>query len=373
MGTAITLGSKTSTGGEVISASSGSFIHGVGIACVGDKATCKCGSKNCKGIGEITATSPRPTELNGIQFAKANDLVNTGCGTCFLSSGSNTVQLANTSSSVFMGNGVYMGGVINIGLDTPDTRLKNESILSTKEIDTVTTQQKTIKNNLEIIKSFSQTIQQTINNSIKNGVYLWIETKGVGHTLISIFKDGKLTIYTYGRYSRKDTDGVLIVYKNQEALNYINRELYKMNASVYLIPDADEKSINNYFSSLWKNGSIVEDPRVNDEESKSRIRTYGRIIDNYDLTSSNCTTHAIDAINVEGSELFRKDKNFIIPNSLDEYMDHNYPHYNKTLSFELFFSKIYNEESKEYKEGGKEMVLSTSIEGVSFISWLFNI
>ncbi len=225
----------------------------------------------------------------------------------------------------------------------------------------------------KIVDEFSQSLNSVISKSIKDGVYVWVETKGTGHTLISIFKNGKTTIYTYGRYSNNDDDGVLIIYKNQDALNYINRELFKMNASVYLIPDADEESINEYFCSLWKQGTIVEEPKGVDLASKERIKRYGRVIDKYELTSRNCTTHSLESINVKGSALFADNLMFTIPNSLDEYLKKYFSKYDKTLNFEIFYSNIYDESSKEYKEGIKDVILSSSIEGVSFMTELFEL
>ncbi|MGR5365960.1 PAAR domain-containing protein [Photobacterium damselae] len=386
MNTAITLGSKTSTGGVVLTASSGSFINGVGIACIGDSATCCCGSKGCSGVGRIVATSARAVELNGVQLARKGDFVDSGCGSCFLLAGENQITLASENSTVFLGNGVYMGGSVSIGGGSPIssvTRGKyqvgaeggsgggNSQLTMGGGTDA---KYRSLDSELmETINEFSPTSKQIIKNMVEDGVYLWVETKGVGHTLISIFKNGKPTIYSYGRYSDKENDGVLLVYKNKDALSYINRELFKMNASVYLIPDADENSINEFFENAWINGGTVNYPRASNEESAQRIRKYGRVIDNYDLTSSNCTTHAMDALYVRGSELFKQKDKFIVPNSLEEYLEWNYPQFNRTLRFELFFSDIYDKNSREYKEGIRDSIYSSTIESVSFVTWLFDL
>ena len=79
----ITVGSATSTG-KVVSGNSGMVVNYKSIALVGDMATCTCGSKSCRGQGKIVATSPRNANVNGVLFAKAGDLVDTGCGSCFL-------------------------------------------------------------------------------------------------------------------------------------------------------------------------------------------------------------------------------------------------------------------------------------------------
>ncbi len=112
---AITVGSKTTTGGVVISGNSGVVVNNQPIALVGDIATCTCGSKSCKGKGPIVATSPRDIVVNGVSFAKAGDFVDTGCGNCYLAPSSNQVTLgASTASPVKMGSGVSIGNGVNI-------------------------------------------------------------------------------------------------------------------------------------------------------------------------------------------------------------------------------------------------------------------
>lgn len=112
---AITIGSKTTTGGEVISGASGLKINGAMIALVGDIATCKCGSKSCKGQGKIVATSPRNASVGGVPMARVGDFVDTGCGSCYLVASQHQVSLAtNTASSLNIGSGVNMGNGVNI-------------------------------------------------------------------------------------------------------------------------------------------------------------------------------------------------------------------------------------------------------------------
>ena len=115
MNDVITLGSKTSTGGAVISGNSNVMINGQPIALVGDTATCTCGQKNCKGQGPIVAQSPRAANVNGVNFARVGDLVNTGCGSCFLTPSSHAVSLStNTAKPANMGNSIKIGNNVHI-------------------------------------------------------------------------------------------------------------------------------------------------------------------------------------------------------------------------------------------------------------------
>lgn len=113
---AITVGSKTTTGGVVISGNSGVVVNNQPVALVGDIATCTCGSKSCRGKGPIVATSPRNIVVNGISFAKAGDLVDTGCGNCYLAPSFNQVTLGASSSPISMGGGVSIGNGVNINI-----------------------------------------------------------------------------------------------------------------------------------------------------------------------------------------------------------------------------------------------------------------
>ena len=111
----ITVGSATSTGGKVVSGNSGMVVNYKSIALVGDMATCTCGSKSCRGQGKIVATSPRNANVNGVLFAKAGDLVDTGCGSCFLLPSEHGVSLGtDVGCSLNVGSGISFGNGVNI-------------------------------------------------------------------------------------------------------------------------------------------------------------------------------------------------------------------------------------------------------------------
>lgn len=117
MNDVITLGCKTSTGGKIISGNSGVTVNNKPIALIGDKATCLCGSSNCKGIGEIVPIAPRAANVQGVNFARAGDLVNTGCGNCFLIKGPHQVHLGTSMDSpVHLGSNVHIGNGVKINM-----------------------------------------------------------------------------------------------------------------------------------------------------------------------------------------------------------------------------------------------------------------
>ena len=74
----VILGTKTTAGGEVISASSTRSLNGVKFALEGDKIYCPA----CRSQGVIRCHGPRlPETWNGINFALEHDLCICGCKT----------------------------------------------------------------------------------------------------------------------------------------------------------------------------------------------------------------------------------------------------------------------------------------------------
>lgn len=136
----ITLGTKTSTGGEVITASSDMTICGVKVVKLGDIATCTCGSKSCRGQGPIYKAGTRKIEVNGSELAKEGDPVDTGCGSCVLLAPNHNVNIGGSSDGIINiggnGGGISIGGsgVINImgaGLNTQNTAARTTQTAKT--------------------------------------------------------------------------------------------------------------------------------------------------------------------------------------------------------------------------------------------------
>ncbi|WP_416776841.1 hypothetical protein ACNFJN_18430 [Xenorhabdus budapestensis] len=72
----------------------------------------------------------------------------------------------------------------------------------------------------------------------------------------------------------------------------MSTELYRMEAQVYNIRDADIFAIMRYFKGLWYTGKNIGG--VSAPESNKK---FGKIIDVYDVTGVNCTTHSVKALN----------------------------------------------------------------------------
>ncbi len=172
-------------------------------------------------------------------------------------------------------------------------------------------------------------------NPLENGVFIWTEIKETGHAFISIHEGNNATVFTYGRFGRRASagglvgDGILNYLQFEGARAYYREELYKMEAKVFLITDADPAIARMYFERLWNSGSKVkETPNMGDDTKRN-----GHTIDQYDVTGVNCTTHATKGVKVAGSQVFEGgyttnsqmridyEEDFAVPVSLQRYLE----------------------------------------------------
>ncbi|RYC47943.1 hypothetical protein [Pectobacterium zantedeschiae] len=170
-------------------------------------------------------------------------------------------------------------------------------------------------------------------NPIANGVFIWTETKGAGHVFVSVHENNDAYVYTYGRFGRRwlgslAGDGILNFLKYEDARIYYRNELYKMEAKVFRIDDADLFITRKYFERLWENGL----PAMQTPDMRDATKRRGKTIDRYDVTGKNCTTHATDGIKFAGSSVFNAgyrthtqmrvelEEDFAVPVSLQRYL-----------------------------------------------------
>lgn len=171
---------------------------------------------------------------------------------------------------------------------------------------------------------------QAEGNTVADGVFLWVETVKAGHAFVTIHRQGKITVYTYGRYGDTQPgnpmvgEGVLIrVSDNPASQTYIGEQLYRLQARAFKILDADPVAIDGYLSGIYTGST-----QSSRNPKGDMTRQYGRVIDQYDLTGTNCTTHSVKAIRFGGSRIFDRtmvgltySDDFTIPGSLLRYME----------------------------------------------------
>ncbi|OFC46919.1 hypothetical protein [Aeromonas hydrophila] len=167
------------------------------------------------------------------------------------------------------------------------------------------------------------------DNNMADGVFLWVETHSAGHAFLSIHSHGKPTVYTYGRYGDMPPgfpligEGILLRMINSPASGYLKNELYKLQAQVFKVLDVDKPLIEGYLSGVY----MSSDRTTIKPDAKPNVRQFGKVIDQYDLTGNNCTTHSVKALRFGGSRIFDRtivgftySDDFTIPGSLLQYM-----------------------------------------------------
>ncbi|MCQ9091221.1 PAAR domain-containing protein [Vibrio alginolyticus] len=129
----ITLGTLTSTGGKIITASSNMTINGKKVVKLGDIGTCPCGKKSCRGQGKIYRKGVRKITIDGTELAKGGDPIDTGCGTCFVVEPIDMVCVGdlNQGGIVIGGNGAGVSFGNNIFmLDASESTVAQSSQIS---------------------------------------------------------------------------------------------------------------------------------------------------------------------------------------------------------------------------------------------------
>jgi len=181
--------------------------------------------------------------------------------------------------------------------------------------------------------SFADTCKPE-DNPLLNGVYIWTEITNAGHSFVSVHENNSIYVYTYGRFGRKGPatltgDGILNFLASDDARLYYREELYKYRARVFIINDVIPEETRRIFESLWSSGKTP----VFTDAMGDRTKRRGKVIDVYDLTGSNCTTHTVQVIREAGTNIFDtsytstttqlridNEEDFTIPVSLQRYL-----------------------------------------------------
>lgn len=153
---------------------------------------------------------------------------------------------------------------------------------------------------------------------------IYTETKGTGHTFITVKNKDDVIVYTYGRYAGGDAitggttgKGVLIKYTGEKAKDFIKTELYRMEAEAFQIDDADETKVQTFMDAMYN--ASTESPNTGDAD----IDTYGKVVDTYNLFGNNCTTKSCNATKAGESTVFSDngpEQDLAIPSSLKEFL-----------------------------------------------------
>ena len=157
---------------------------------------------------------------------------------------------------------------------------------------------------------------------------IYVETKGIGHAFVSVEINGKLIVYTYGRYLGGDKNksalnsldptgkGVLIRLTGSAAKEYIRDKVENLDASIYEFTDASDEKVMQYYEDLFSLGSKLNDSEAqlyNNNPGNYGTSDDARVIDQYSLFSNNCVTKSTNGINKGGSKVRFTNETYCFP------------------------------------------------------------
>lgn len=314
----ITVGDKTTTGGIVENGASTVYCHGKLVALIGSMAFCP----QCKTTGIINKTRPFNVYAEGKLVCLENDVVECACPL-----GANRV-IASPEAFEFIG---YENG--SVGMST-------DSFATTQARTTGNTHPEAAEFQAQRFSPFNSESENYTNickpedNALLNGVFIWTEINSAGHAFISVHENNSIYVYTYGRFGRQGFatitgDGILNFLIGEDARRYYREELYGAQARVFRIIEQPTQKIRQVLESWWNAGAKP----VITKDMGERTRRRGRVIDVYDLTGSNCTTHTVKAMKAAGSDIFDAsytstttqihiltDEDFTVPVSLQNHL-----------------------------------------------------
>ena len=152
--------------------------------------------------------------------------------------------------------------------------------------------------------------------------FIATETVGTGHAFLVVKTSKELIVYTYGRYGAVDWnqttgEGVLIRLTGQDAVDYINTEMTRMDARFFEVGDVTASKIKTIIDTKYNSGKLID----------LGEGAEGSVIDEYNLFSSNCSTHSSDWLINGGTKIFKEsmlgieyNEDFVIPSSLEDYL-----------------------------------------------------
>ena len=175
---------------------------------------------------------------------------------------------------------------------------------------------------------------------------VYIETNSFGHTFVTTGEGKNTIVYTYGRYGEVkwnksnsgslslSGEGVLIILKGKEAIDYIREEIYDQKAKVYEISNADDAKVDGFFQDLFDSSELKP------TKGKYMNSDHAKVINEYDLFDNNCTTISIKALDVGTDGHFNHETTS--PVGLDTKLYYESKKENSQVE-RIYFENIYNE------------------------------
>ena len=144
-----------------------------------------------------------------------------------------------------------------------------------------------------------------------DSIRICTETQSFGHTWISVGEGSNMTVYSYGRYNgtNKGPDRSSNSLGNGSGVKLMGDEAKAYNdkkaaggMSVFVVTDVADEKVANILDEKFNMSTTMPDNPKSDYYNSSSAR----IIDEYKLTSNNCTTMVSDVLNKSGSNALKE-------------------------------------------------------------------
>gem|GEM_PF-3698754 len=159
--------------------------------------------------------------------------------------------------------------------------------------------------------TFTGSVQaQTLPDSVK----IWTETKGVGHSWITVGAGDSLVLYSYGNYAVREGKlsgvlsafpkrGIMLRFTGFEARKYLHTKASQTNVSEFWVKDAVPHLLRTLCDSLFFSHSTVPSTGIYKQNPGAHM------VHVYRPLRYNCTTFLVEAIQWSCSDLFQDENN----------------------------------------------------------------
>lgn len=225
----ITLGTLTSTGGKIITASSNMTINGKKVVKLGDIGTCKCGKKSCRGQGKIYRKGVRKITIDGTELAKGGDPIDTGCGTCFVSDpvdmvcigelNSQGIIISGNGANIQLGDNIFLQGAAagQAPISTQKSSVTQASLIS--QGDSIVPPELSLENAAQQAYDLTET---EWNKDLQDDLKEYLEGR---HTQVCIFTVDDAAKCALNLWHQKNKEGETFGKDVLDALEYIHSKI----------------------------------------------------------------------------------------------------------------------------------------------------
>jgi hypothetical protein len=153
-----------------------------------------------------------------------------------------------------------------------------------------------------------------LSQNYRDSVKIWTETKGVGHSWITVGTGDSMILYSYGNYAVREGKlsgvlsafpkrGIMLRFTGKEAMRYLQIKAQQTKVSEFWVKDAVPHLLRQLCDSLFfSHAGVPKTGIYKQNPSAHMVRVYRPL-------RYNCTTFLVEAIHWSCSSLFYNDNN----------------------------------------------------------------